>query len=279
MKSYETLIKSIVDLPSPPIVVQKLHEVFSKEEVSSHAIAQIVETDQAFTARVLRLVNSPFYGFRRKVVAVEDAVTMLGFNSIKQLLLTTSLVNTFAKGKHSETFENFWTHSLGVAIIARSMTYRHSRDTRSEAFVCGLLHDVGRLVLMKADPDRFHAFYFEQDQVTDLEDEKDFFGIDHQKIGEMLAQKWNFPKSICHAIANHHTPLLARQNLFLVAVIHIADIIGHALAVGNSANSYVSQFSPEAWTTLKLSYEELEKVLMDITMEVKNPKEMLRELG
>jgi len=279
MKSYETLIKSVVDLPSPPLIVQRLHEVFSTEEISARAIAQVVETDQGFTARVLRLVNSPFYGFRRKIVAVEEAVTMLGYNSIKQLLLTTSLMNTFAKGKYAGTFENFWTHSLGVAIVARHLTYKYNRDTRSEAFICGLLHDVGRLVLMKTDPERFHTFYFELGQVTDLGDEKDFFGIDHQKIGEMLAQKWNFPKSVCQAIANHHTPLLAKEYLFLVAVIHMANIICHALAIGNSPNFYVSQFSLEAWKALKLDYVELEKILVDITKETKNPKEMLRELG
>jgi HD-like signal output (HDOD) protein len=95
VEDYRLAIKKIADLPSPPIVVQKLQTRMAEQDISSKEVAKIIETDQAFTARVLKLVNSPFYGFARRIVSVEEAITMLGFNTVHQLLLATSVLNTF----------------------------------------------------------------------------------------------------------------------------------------------------------------------------------------
>jgi putative nucleotidyltransferase with HDIG domain len=279
MDNYKDLVSSTLELPSPPVVVQRLQEVFSREEISGHDIAQVIETDQSFTARVLRLVNSPFYGFTRRIVSVEEAITMLGINSIKQLILTTSLLNTFKTGKQTSTLTNFWSHSLGVAVIAKHLAFRLDKDTQSEVFLGGILHDIGRLFFLKFEPGRFDQFYVGQESMTGLDSETAFFGMNHQTIGEMLAHKWNFPKSICAIIGHHHKPLESVDHVQMVAAINMADIICHGFDLGHSGNFYISNFNPEAWKAVNLSYGELEKRLAKALMEFDNSERAFLELN
>jgi putative nucleotidyltransferase with HDIG domain len=279
MDNYKDLVSSTLELPSPPVVVQRLQKVFSREEISGHDIARVIETDQSFTARVLRLVNSPFYGFTRKIVSVEEAITMLGINAIKQLILATSLLNTFKTGKQTSALTNFWSHSLGVAIIAKHLAYRFDKDTQSEIFLGGILHDIGRLFFLKFEPERFDQFYVGQESVTGIDSEAAFFGIDHQKIGEMLARKWNFPKSICAIIEYHHRPLESVDHVQMVATINMADIICHGFDLGRSGNFYISDFYPEVWKTVNLSYAELEKRLEIALTEFENSEKAFLELN
>jgi putative nucleotidyltransferase with HDIG domain len=275
--SYATMVGELKELPSPPMVIQRLQAIFVKNEITGREIAQIVETDQGFTARVLRLVNSPFYGFARKIVSVEEAISMLGFNSIKQLILATSMMNAFKNQQYAINMRKFWLHSLAVGVIAKHLLYNRNSDTQNEAFLCGLLHDVGRLIFSKMDPMKFTAFYFDMKSVTNIENETKFFGIDHQKLGELLAKKWNFPESIATVIANHHTPLEAKGHNLLVSAVNIADIVAHAFAIGDSANFYISDFYPEAWKTLGLDFERFEKTLHNALDDVDKSNETMGE--
>ncbi|MCX6826227.1 MAG: HDOD domain-containing protein [candidate division Zixibacteria bacterium] len=277
MQDYQLMIDRMIELPSPPLVVHRLQEVFSREEISGHDIAKIVEIDQSFTARVLRLVNSPFYGFTRKIVLIEEAVTMLGINAIQQLLLTTSLLGSFKKADKSIKISGFWIHSFGVAVIAKALLSHRDKDTQSEVFMGGILHDIGRLVYLRLDPDRFLSFYVGQDMAPDLAGERGYFGIDHQMAGYMLAQKWNFPKGICDIIKYHHQPIESPLYLQTASAVHIADIICHGFAISHQVNFYITEYYPEAWKAINLSYGELEKRLAKALMEFENSVEAFLE--
>ncbi len=280
MEGVKTNIDRLLDLPSIPVVIQKLQELIAKTDVSSHEVAKVVEADPPFVARLLKVVNSPFYGFRRKIASVEEAVTILGLNAVHQLLLATSLVSTFGTNQRAVNVSDFWQHSFGVGAIAKRLLYRASNDTQSEVFVCGILHDIGRLVFARNEPDKFCAIYCDREQVTDLTEEEEFFGIDHQKLGERLAQKWNFPESVITAIANHHTPMETPESYRkLTSAVHIADLLTHALHIGNSGIEYVVMFSPEAWHLLELSLTELEETLRASLKDIEQVKKMLNDIG
>jgi HD-like signal output (HDOD) protein len=277
MQNYETIFSKQLNLPSPPIVIQKLQSCIG-QDVGNHELAQIIETDQAFTARILRLVNSPFYGFAGKIVSVEEAITMLGLNTIHQLLLTTSLLNTIKIENRALDLNSFWIHSFGVGVIAKRMLYKCAKDIQNEGFMGGILHDIGRLIFVKLDPAKFIDFYTRQNWSIDLALEKSHWEIDHQKLGEILAQKWNFPSSISTVIANHHTPDETTEYSLLVSAVHIADVLCHGLDIGNSGSFYVSYYSPQAWQNLGLSMSELENVLEKSLDEIDNSKHMLGDL-
>ncbi|MBD3232590.1 MAG: HDOD domain-containing protein [candidate division Zixibacteria bacterium] len=274
----ELLSKGLNNLPSPPIVVQRLNTRLGQEDVSSHEIASIIETDQSFTVRILKLVNSPFYGFARKIVSVEEAITMLGFNAVQQLVFTTSVLSRFKfKNKRLDLGE-FWRHSFGVGIIGKHLLMKNRR-LQNEGFLCGILHDIGRLLFLTAVPEKFASFYFRGSMMIDLETEREAFGINHQQFGEILAQKWNLPDSLATVIGNHHTPLGAIDYEVIASAVHVANLISHALNIGDSGNYFVSNFSPEAWELLGISYDDLEEVLRKAISEIEASENLLRELG
>ena len=276
--SQDIIIKSFSDLPSLPIVIQKLHGLMENQNIDIKTVSNVIEADPGFTARVLKLVNSPFYGLSRQVSSIGDAITILGFDAVHQLLLTTSMFKTFDSENVVLNMKNFWRHSFGVGIIAKNLINRNDQDTRNEVFLCGILHDIGRLIFLKIDPELFSWFYIKRRASIGINDETEYFGINHQKTGELLAEKWNFPESVVTAISQHQSPLKAKKYQLHAAVINIADILSHALAIGDSGNSYVSEFFPEAWAKLGLSMEQLEECLIKALNEIRNQQEIIKDL-
>jgi len=274
----KSIVSQQMDLPSAPAVVHLLTTLMRRDDVGSHEIARIVETDQAFAARTLRLVNSPFYGFARQITSVEQAITMLGVDSLQQLLLATSVVSALGTESSALQMGDFWMHSFSVGVVTKHLLHAESADSRNEAFMCGVLHDIGRLLFVKMDASKYVRFYDDGKSVTDLEKEAQWFGADHQQTGQILAQKWNLPDSFTTAIAYHHYPEKAQDCHLLVAAVHIADIICHALGLGRSGNEYISQFSPAAWHRLGLDSEQLEISVRQALDEITDTESMIRDI-
>jgi putative nucleotidyltransferase with HDIG domain len=256
-----------IELPSAPVVVQRLHDIMRKDTTGAREIARIVEADQALTARVLRVVNSPFYGLAKQITAVSDAIKIMGIKVIHQLVLAASVIESFGKEiEQTMNVRSFWLHSLGTGLIAKHLIRTGSSEMASEALTSGILHDIGRLLYAKADPKRFTVIYSQSKAVCDLKREEELFGMDHQQVGAQLASRWNFPDTIREAIEFHHEPDRADRDNIIVAAVSIADLICHALQIGDSASYYVSTFSPEAWKRLGIDYSDL-KTLMPAALE------------
>lgn len=279
MVKIKDSIETLGDLPSQPIILQKLHELISRQNTSSHNVAKVVETDQGFTAKVLRLVNSPFFGFTRTIASVEEAITMIGFNSVHQLLLATSLMGTFKIDKSVFDLDLFWQHCFSVGVIAKHIATHSFHHLKEESFVGGVLHDVGRLILINADIKRYQKYSRENSGAVDLETEKENFGVNHQEAGMMLAEYWHFPDSIRDGIGYHHTPDKIEANNELAAVIHISDIMTHGLNLGNSGNFYVSDFSSKAWMTLRISYDELGSILEKALAQIDETDHLIKDIA
>ncbi len=176
MLDLDNMLSKQIDLPSAPAVVHQLTTLMARDDVGSHDIAQIVATDQAFTARTLKLVNSPFYGFARQITSVEEAVTMLGIGTLQQLLLATSVVSSLGSDSDALSMDEFWLHSFSVGVLAKHLIRTGNPDAEGEAFMCGVLHDIGRLLFVKIDPGRYSRFYDKGESVVDLEKEAEWFG-------------------------------------------------------------------------------------------------------
>jgi putative nucleotidyltransferase with HDIG domain len=253
--------KLLTDLPSAPIILQTVQSKISESSVSSHEIGSIIESDQGFSARILKLVNSPFYGFSRRIASVEEAITMLGLNVVKQLILTTSVLNSLKLDAYAIDPNSFWKHSFGVGVIARQLLFKSDKAIREEVFLSGVLHDIGRLIMVKGEPEKFLRLYSNKDMFVDLDMESQVFDVDHQELGLLLATKWNFPNAIKAVIAHHHNPEKEQQYTLQLAAVNIADMLCHAMGIGNSGTYYVLDFNTHAWKTLGISYRELKTVL------------------
>ena len=153
----QKIISKIVDLPTLPRTVLRITELVNEPKSSARDLARVITDDQVLTARLLKLVNSSFYGFPQRISTVTGAIVLLGFDAIRNLLLTTSVFDLFANRnrKKKQDQERFWDHSLGCAVGAKVIGNYMRHDKIEELFVSGLLHDIGKIVEMMFLPDEF----------------------------------------------------------------------------------------------------------------------------
>jgi len=234
--ALKRVTEETMTLPTFPIVASRLIEEVARPDATSEEIARIVSLDPALTARTLKLANSDFYGFPRKVGSVDLAVLVLGPNTIRDLVLTSSVVQTL--GRSGSALEGLLSHSMACGIAARALAERAKYRLTGDAYAAGLLHDLGKVALRQNDAPRYDAVLaLCRAQKTSVVDaERGLFGSDHAEVGGWLAERWGLPADIVEAIACHHRPEAAARNRALSALVHIANSLaeraGYAWATG-----------------------------------------------
>ncbi len=233
-----------VTLPTFPAVASRLIEEVARPDATSEEIGRILSCDPALTARTLKLANSDFYGFPRKVGSVDLAVLVLGTHTIRDLVLTSSVLQ--ALGRTGSSLEGLLSHSMACGIAARALAERAKYRLTGDAYAAGLLHDVGKVVLRQADPERFDQVLARcrAENVAAAEAEQELFGSDHAEVGGWLAERWGLPADIVEAIACHHRPDAATRNPALASLVHIANFL--AQRAGYPWASGVDDRGPDA---------------------------------
>lgn len=225
-------VQSIIHLPALPAVAQEVIELVDNPRTSASRLGKVIETDQGLTSKVLKIANSAFYGFPRQISTVDFAIIVLGFDALKEIIISISLVSALHK-KHDPSFDTrgFWDHAIFSAVIARRLARDLGYRVSGEVFVGGLLHDMGISVLHQHFHDEYEQIVtqVEESGVPFLEAERRVLGVTHAEIGGWLAERWNFPHQLVEAIAAHHTPLSAKENPDLVGIIHCADVLANRL--------------------------------------------------
>jgi putative nucleotidyltransferase with HDIG domain len=261
MLDIDLVVKRIRDLPSLPSIVLDLIASFEREDLDATVLADKMSRDQALAARMLRLANSSFYGLPAKVRTVREAIVVLGFDSARALAVAGSVIETFSGGAYRQIdVAGFWRHSIATALGAKNLA-RHAGLDQDAAFIAGLLHDIGRLVLASSFPDHYAQAvdYCAHNDTTVSEAELHVFGIDHQRAGQMLAEAWQFPAPIQRAIGQHHAP--AASDLCAVpGVVHAANAMVQALDLGGGEHMAVPRLLDATWDSLGLAPEQLRTV-------------------
>jgi HD-like signal output (HDOD) protein len=258
-------IEQVGELPTLPHVVQKLASMIGRPNVSAEEIGSLIEKDQVLSAKVLRLANSPFYGFPSRIASVAHAVVVLGLNVVKGLTLCATAFDMMKNAGMNE----LWRHSLGVAITAHILGAKAAMKNPEEVFVAGLLHDIGKVVLYVKWPDVGR-------QITDasressgslMESEQELFGVTHADVGGWLATAWHLPSSLREPILYHHKPAAAQEAKLQTAIVHIADVLVKGLACGNPGDDLVPPLSRQAWDLAGLDEQSLTQCLAKATEE------------
>jgi putative nucleotidyltransferase with HDIG domain len=252
----QDLSTGLEDLPSLPAVVMELLASIDQEDIDISVLAKKVSHDQALTAKTLRLANSSQYGLQVKVTTIQQAITFLGFQTTRNLITAAAITGCFPAGS-CPGFDDraFWRHSIATAACARVLA-RRMRFNQDYAFTAGLLHDIGRLVLVTRFPQQY-AQVLAQQAAQDgylLDCERAVLGLDHVAAGVALARHWNFSDTMRQAIAHHHDPETAGAG-FLATIIHVANAVVHALDLAREEGELVPVVSAVAWTALGLSEE------------------------
>lgn len=263
----DSLVQQISSLPTLPTVIVQVNEKVTNPKTSALDLARTILEDQALTARLLRLVNSPFYGFPRRIATVTEAVTILGFHPVRNLLLTASVVDLMVSDEMPEfSPTHLWEHSIGVAVAAGLLARYTQHDDREEVFVAGLLHDVGKVVLFRfATKDFLNVLETARNEdITIRAAEQRLLGFTHDQVGRLLAERWKLPVRLSEAIGCHHRPELAQIAKREAAIIHGADILARALGLGSGGDDAVPPLDQEGWRRLGLPANVLEGLIGEL---------------
>lgn len=252
-------VKKIRDLPTLPQYILKISKAVNNPKTSAKELAKLISEDQVLTARLLRLVNSSFYGFPQKVTTVTAAIVLLGFEAIKNLLLSTSLLDIFYKGVSiKQDAEELWNHVLCCGIVAKVIGERINYNDTEELFVAGLLHDIGKTVELMSFPEKYQDVVKrskeENIHVRVLEEE--IFGISHDQIGKILASYWKLPKKLQDVMEFHHNLDGLQENHKIVYAVHLADIISKTIALALGDDTTLPEIAPSANEVLGLTVED-----------------------
>lgn len=262
------IIRRVEDLPTLPRIVLKITELVNNPKSSVRDLAGVITDDQVLTARLLKFVNSSFYGFPQNISTATDAIVLLGFDAIRNLLLTTSMFDLFSnKNKENELKrEKMWDHSLGCAVAAKVIGDYVRYDNPEELFVSGLLHDIGKIVEMLFLPDDFAGVVsmVENKNILMLAAEDHVLGYTHADVGRLLAERWNLPSRLVTVIACHHQPGLAGRFSQEAAIVHLADILCRAMNIGSGGDNKIPPLDKNAWETIQLKLSAIEPIMQEI---------------
>ena len=256
-------------LPTLPNVIQKLNTLSDNDKSSVQEMAKIVSSDQVLSARILRLANSPSYGFYR-VSTISNAMILLGVNVVKSLALSSSIFAIMEKERIG-----LWEHSLGVGVAANLIARKLNLPECEEIATAGLLHDIGKVIigLKCREAERDILELVRERNIYAMDAELEILNTDHAEIGAWLSRSWFLPDKLSEPIAFHHDVAKSKHHRIKTSVVHIADVLIKASGFGNSGDSFVPQIQEVAWDTLKLNEQlvtELVDEVEDKLVEVKN---------
>jgi len=257
-------------LPALPQVFLELQQAINAKNTSADDLAAIISQDPSLTAFLLRMVNSAFYSLPMQIDTISRAVTVVGVNQLSTLAVGTSVMNLF-KDVPAEVLdmEQFWKHSIACGLIARRLCRVTGKGDPERAFVAGLLHDIGQLILLQADPERAAAvlIHARSKDVLLFVEEKALLGFDHATLGGMLLRKWNFPFVLVSAVLEHHQPK-EKQKAEEPALVHCAEMIATSLGIGSSGEYFVQPPDKAIWDSMGLTPDRIDEMIEDLDEEL-----------
>jgi HD-like signal output (HDOD) protein len=251
----QKLTREDITLPEIPSIVFELNEVIANPLSSAEDIAQVVHRSPSLTALLLKIVNSPFYGFPSKIDKISLAVTLIGTREVSGLALGISIISLFNNiPKEILSMYSFLRHSLACGIISRILAAHKSIPQTEQMFVSGLLHDLGRLILYSNFPEESRNI-LSRARLSDrllYQQENDCLGCNHTHLVRQLLQQWKLPMVLENNVFYHHSPSEAQQPI-PATLVHLADVITNSLGIGTSGERYVPPLDNAAWEGLGLS--------------------------
>lgn len=266
-RALEKIVSSIGDLPATPVIIASLMNLTSDLNTDVNKITQALMSDQSLTARVLKLSNSAFYGRAKEVRTLKEAILLLGFKTLRSLVVassTHSLYNTSGGENHNK----LWEHTLAAAISSRLIAKECRHPNVEEAFIAGLLHDIGKLVFLQKKPTEYTEIIVKAEvsgrSFIEFEDEK--FDFNHTDVGLLLLHHWSFPQVLSNAVFEHHHPIEIEEGGVapLSFVIDVGNMLAKKLDVG------FKDYRPENLAEMKsaqrlgLSEETFERIIEEL---------------
>ncbi|OUR71969.1 phosphohydrolase [Methylophaga sp. 41_12_T18] len=267
----ESLVNKSLELVSPPSTYAQLDDLIKDPNSSADDISEVINTDPALVTRLLKVVNSPFYGFPSQISTISRAITIIGTRELTHLVLATAVIDAF-KGIPSSLINmtEFWRHSLASAIAAKYLAKACGQRATERFFISGLLQNIGSLVIYQSVPElareAINSAEFGHEVIYKAEQR--ILGFDHTDVGQALVRAWRLPNSLEEVVKCHHTPSDSVNFPLEVAVVHVADILVSSAQFGHSGDTHVPPLDPEAWELLGLDANVVPDILQELAVQL-----------
>jgi putative nucleotidyltransferase with HDIG domain len=286
MSILEKILKT-QEIVTLPVVATKILQLLENENTNTQMIAKLVETDPALSMKIIKVANSAVFAGRTEVSNLGQAIMNLGVNRLTNIILGVSIFSKFMITKNkalNPIVEKYWWHSTSVGVVSKSLCVKLGLNYKEKEFLAGLLHDIGKLVLIQTCPDEYlQAVKFSEDnpEILDLDIEKELFGLTHLDIGMAIAQKWKLPQDIADCIFHHNNAEKSIKNKSLVAIVRISDLLcemwGANFYEGKPLDNIVNDAN---WLVVKdnnpkLPQLDIDKIVLELEAEFQRSSEFL----
>ncbi|OPZ59931.1 MAG: hypothetical protein BWY87_00749 [Deltaproteobacteria bacterium ADurb.Bin510] len=264
-EKIKAITKRMQSLPTLPQVVKQFTAMVENPDVTAHEVGRLISSDQVLAGKVLRLANSPFYGFPWRISSVSHAIILLGFDVIKGVVLSASVFDIM-----EQAMLGLWEHSLASAVVAGTLCRELGLPDAEEVSTAALLHDIGKVLVKVSLPDDYEqvAALVSERQCSFREAELEVLGVDHGDIGAWLAKEWNLPEKLAIPINYHHNIEAAHTLRERIAVVQVADAIARAFGEGYAGDPHVPAVASAAWDLLDLDRCDLNNLMRRIREEL-----------
>jgi len=275
--SPQELVRSDSSLFTLPKVFHELQSALQNPEISFNEIGKIISHDPSLSARLLKIVNSSFYGFESQVDTLTHALTIVGIDQLSDLAMATQVIHQF-KGIPSVLFsmEKFWRHSIACGLAAKTLAQMHEESNAERFYLAGILHDLGRLVILHVEPalakETFLASKSNYENIC--LSEQTVMGFDHGEVGGELLRLWKLPPRLVEAVAFHHFPEGAGEYSKEASIVHTADFLAHHISFVSDAEFSEAHLHNDSWNILDMDPEKLEFLKSEVESQFENISQM-----
>jgi putative nucleotidyltransferase with HDIG domain len=276
-------VEELAEISTIPVVVTKAIQVLNDPKSSAKDLTDLIINDQVLAGKILKVANSAFYGLPSKINNLNRAITLLGFNEIKRMITPILLLDTFKSLSNNKYFSSreFWCHSLAVAGACEILAERENRvHDIGEARIVGLLHDIGRLVVVESLTDKFEKLMKKVELGVDvMKAESAMLGMDHAEIGAQVTKFWNLPQRVVDGIRYHHNPDQASDQRLMAEMVCFADFLANELEYRSLQIGDVPQISDLIIKRFINDDDEKEILLTRLETEVEKAKTLINMMG
>lgn len=266
--TMESIVEAVNDLPSLHHIVTKVMELTEDPDSTAQDINNVLNQDQGMTAKVLKMANSAFYGFPRRIGTVTDATILLGFKTIRSIVMAASVSDILSQEIKGYALENgeLWRHSQCAAMAARLIGKKAKFARLDLAYTAALLHDIGKVILNSSMLEAYHDVVTRVNagDISFIDAENLLIGFNHAIVGAKVVEKWNLPAELVEAIELHHNIEKAEINKKLTAIVHVADAICVSMGIGIGIDGMLYPMSAEAMSLLGLDESEIDNIISEL---------------
>lgn len=276
-EDFRKRVEALINVPTLEGVLEKIKPMMDSSNAGVEDIANIISADQVLSAKILRVVNSVFYGFPGRISSLRHALIILGFDAVKGLILSTSVFDAMLAGG----FYGLWEHSMGCAATA-GIIARKTRDPNPEEIsIAALLHDIGKVIIKTELPEESSRIdqAVKEKQISTYQAEREILGFDHTTVGKWLCQGWNLPDKLADPIACHHRPNLSQSAQRPTAIAHVANVFVKAIGFGFGGDNLVPRINSAAWEMLDLSDSLVKEIVQEMDGKLEDVDDFLAANG